>query len=93
MPSSGCLKAPTGIRQKVYLPVHRELLYDGSLYVKHLTGPNTIEVSIRRRNHSDQILASAKVKAASPEWQKYPFQAESSKAKSSPASLSISSSR
>lgn len=66
----------TGVRQKVYLPVHRELQYVGSLYVKHLTGPRAIQISLRRRNQPDQTLASVKVKAASSEWQKYPFTLE-----------------
>ncbi|MDQ2775765.1 MAG: hypothetical protein M3Y57_12730 [Acidobacteriota bacterium] len=63
----------TGVRQKVYLPAHRELEYNGSIYVKHLSGPANVEISIRRRNHPDQTLASAKIGAGSPEWQKYSF--------------------
>jgi alpha-L-arabinofuranosidase len=63
----------TGVRQKVYLPIHRELEYDGSIYVKHLSGPDNLEISIRRRNHPEQTLGSAKVTAGSSQWQKYPF--------------------
>src|SRR5215468_5463000 len=46
----------SGIRQKVYLPVHRTQRYTGSLYLKHLSGPAEVEVSLRERNHSDHLL-------------------------------------
>lgn len=29
----------TGIRQQIFLPIHRELRYNGSVYLKHLSGP------------------------------------------------------
>ena len=32
----------TGVRQTVYLPVHRVLQYNGSIYVKHVSGPREI---------------------------------------------------
>jgi alpha-L-arabinofuranosidase len=35
----------TGIRQKVYLPVHRVSHYIGSVYLKPVSGPGQIEVS------------------------------------------------
>jgi alpha-N-arabinofuranosidase len=66
----------TGVRQKVFLPVHRELQYSGSLYVKHLGGPAGIEISIRRRDHPDQVLGSAKVDAPAADWRKYTFALE-----------------
>ncbi len=62
----------TGIRQKVYLPVHRTLEYKGSLYARRLSGPSDLTVSIRPRN-SSEVLASAKVNASSSEWTKYEF--------------------
>lgn len=62
----------TGIRQKVYLPVHRTLDYTGSLYAKHISGPAGLTVSIRPRNGSE-ILASAHIDAASDQWTKYNF--------------------
>lgn len=66
----------TGVRQKVFLPVHRELQYSGSVYVKHLAGPTRIEVSIRRRNHPEQVLSSANVDAPAADWRKYTFALE-----------------
>lgn len=63
---------PTGIRQKVYLPVHRTLDYTGSLYAQHISGPTGLTVSIRPRNGSE-ILASAHIDASSNQWTKYNF--------------------
>ncbi len=63
----------TGIKQKIFLPVHRELEYNGSIFVKHLSGPDTIGVSIRRRNQPQQVLASAEIHPAANDWQKYEF--------------------
>ncbi|MGC1781854.1 MAG: alpha-L-arabinofuranosidase C-terminal domain-containing protein [Acidobacteriaceae bacterium] len=65
----------TGIRQKVYLPVHRTLQYVGSLYAKHFSGPAGLTISIRPRNGSE-VLASAHVEAAAPGWKKYTFKLE-----------------
>lgn len=62
----------TGIRQKVYLPVQRELTYEGSLYARHVSGPDGITVSIRPRNGSE-VLAAAHVTATSANWTKYRF--------------------
>lgn len=64
---------PTGIRQEVYLPVHRELHYTGSLYVKHLSGPAAIEISIRRHDHPEEVLCRTAINAEGTEWHKYPF--------------------
>ena len=50
----------TGIRQKVYLPVHRVLRYQGSVYIKHVSGPGEVEVSLRERNQADKIFAARK---------------------------------
>ncbi|HYK35594.1 alpha-L-arabinofuranosidase C-terminal domain-containing protein [Alloacidobacterium sp.] len=63
---------PTGIRQKVYLPVHRTLEYKGSLYARHLDGPSGLTISIRRHDGGD-ALASAHIDAASDSWTKYSF--------------------
>ncbi len=60
----------TGIKQKVYLPVHRVLGYKVSLYAKHVSGPGTLTVSFRDRD-TNKVLASAAVEAVSPEWTKY----------------------
>lgn len=63
---------PTGIRQKIYLPVQRTLAYNGSLYARHISGPSGIAVSIRPRNGSS-VLASAHIDAADTQWKKYSF--------------------
>ena len=62
-----------GIRQRVYLPVHRELTYTGSLWVKHVRGNASVTVSLLRHNHPDQILAHATLNAPSTAWTKLPF--------------------
>jgi len=63
---------PTGIRQKVYLPIHRTLEYKGSLYARHLSGPTGLVVCIRQRDGSE-TFASAHIDAASGSWTKYTF--------------------
>jgi len=64
----------TGIKQRIFLPVHRELQYHGSLYVKHLSGPSGLAISIRTANAADHVLSSAKIAAAATNWQKYTFE-------------------
>lgn len=60
----------TGIKQRVYLPVHRVLSYKVSLYAKHLSGPETLRVSFR--NHATgKVLAESEIKAPAHEWTKY----------------------
>ncbi len=63
----------SGIRQRIYLPVHRTLKYEGSLWIKHLSGASAVSVSIRKRNADDRIFAEAKLDAASPDWTRYSF--------------------
>ncbi len=65
--------APTGIKQKVYLPVHRELKYEGSIFVKHISGPADLELSLRGHDHTDWILCQAKIGAPDTAWHKYSF--------------------
>lgn len=62
----------TGIRQRVYLPVHRTLAYEGSLYARHVDGPTALHVSLRLRN-SPEVLVSAQLDVASQDWRKYSF--------------------
>ncbi len=62
-----------GILQRVYLPVQRELTYKGSIWIKHVEGPEAISISLRRRDRHDQILASAEIVATSGAWTKYSF--------------------
>ncbi len=63
----------TGIEQQVYLPVARELAYHGSFYARHLSGPSSLTVSLRKRGEGGQVLASADVNAADPKWTRYEF--------------------
>ena len=70
----GLAERQTGVRQEVYLPVHRELNYRGSLFVKHISGENLIRVSLRRRNRPDQSLAATEFPAAAQQWHKYSFE-------------------
>jgi alpha-N-arabinofuranosidase len=63
-----------GIRQGIYLPVHRELEYMGSLFASSAEGPVRLTVSFRPRNNPDNILTSTDVQApAGGKWTKLPF--------------------
>ncbi len=66
----------SGVRQKVYLPVHRVLRYRGSVYLMHLAGPPEVEVSLRERNRPDRVLAAQGISLAGAGWQKYQFALE-----------------
>ena len=68
----GVPNQPTGVRQKIYLPVHRTSEYKGSLYARHLSGPSGLTVSIRSHNGSE-VLANAILNASSGQWTKYEF--------------------
>jgi alpha-L-arabinofuranosidase len=61
----------TGVRQKVYLPVHRVRRYNASVYAKHISGPGSLEISIRERNRPDIVFASQAVELTGDGWQKY----------------------
>jgi alpha-L-arabinofuranosidase len=61
----------TGVRQKVYLPVHRILKYNASVYAKRISGRGMLEISMRERNRPDRVLASQAVALAGSDWQKY----------------------
>lgn len=40
----------TGVRQTVYLPVHRVLRFEGSLFAKHLAGSPTLFIQFRKHD-------------------------------------------
>lgn len=63
-----------GIRQMVYLPVHRELSYTGSIWLKHKQGLAKVAVSLRRHGHNEEILAEEVLEAPATVWTKYSFQ-------------------
>ena len=69
----GLPNAEVGILQRVYLPVHRELDYTGSLWVRHLRGDSAITVSLRAHDHPETVLAKASLNAPSDAWTKLPF--------------------
>ncbi len=63
----------TGIRQKVYLPVYRVSHYIGSVYLKPISGPGRIEVSLRERNNPDHVLDRRELQVGATGWQRYEF--------------------
>jgi len=44
---------PTGIKEKVYLPIHRTRDYTGSFYAKHLIGDKSVTIALRVRNQNE----------------------------------------
>ncbi len=68
----GIPDAHTGIKQKVYLPVHRELRYTGSIYAKHLSGPAGLEISLRGEQNGETLCRS-QIQAPDAQWHKYTF--------------------
>jgi alpha-N-arabinofuranosidase len=62
----------TGVKQRVYLPVHRTLDYTGSFYARHLGGQTGIVVALRVRDQDD-VLASQQIDLADPSWKKFNF--------------------
>jgi alpha-N-arabinofuranosidase len=82
-----------GILEQVYLPVHRELKYSGSLWLKHLDGNDAVKLSLRRHAHPEKVLSTSSVQAPSNVWTKYAFHLELSPGKLAslePADLVIS---
>ena len=63
----------TGILEQVYLPVHRELKYTGSVWLKHVEGNPTVKLSLRRHAHPAEVLAASVVQASSDVWAKSIF--------------------
>lgn len=63
----------TGVRQEVYLPVHRTLRYAGSVYAKPVSGATDLEVSLRRRNQPDRVFARASLRVSAKDWSRYEF--------------------
>ena len=74
----------TGIRQKVYLPLHRTLRYNASVYAKRISGSGSLEISIRERNKPDIVLASQTVGLTADGWQKYQVALEIPEARLAP---------
>jgi len=66
----------TAVRQRVYLPVHRTLRFVGSVYLKHLSGLPEVEVSVRKRDHPEDVFAAQKLSLSGNEWRKYEYALE-----------------
>ncbi len=65
-----------GIRQKVYLPVHRTLQYRGSIYIKYVSGPQTVDISLRKRNRADTVFDYSAIQVSGTDWTGYEFSLE-----------------
>ena len=63
----------SGIRQRVYLPVHRELTYQGTLWTRHVLGNTRVSVSLRRDGESGGTLAETSFDAPETTWTKHTF--------------------
>jgi len=63
---------PTGIKQQVYLPIHRTRDYVGSFYARHMSGASSITISIRAHGQTEDI-ASQQIQVEASSWTKYTF--------------------
>jgi alpha-N-arabinofuranosidase len=63
---------PTGIKQKVYLPIHRTRNYEGSFYAKHLGGADTVTIGLRIHDQNE-VLVCQDIHASDLSWKKYDF--------------------
>jgi alpha-L-arabinofuranosidase len=66
----GMPEEPTGIKQRIYLPVPRTYGYNVSLYARNVSGPSRLDISLRSRS-SDKVLATAMIEAPAKTWTKY----------------------
>ncbi|HLY40991.1 MAG TPA: alpha-L-arabinofuranosidase C-terminal domain-containing protein [Terracidiphilus sp.] len=62
----------TGIKQRVYLPIHRTRDYQGSFYARHLSGASGVTIALRAGDHGE-TLASQSVEVTDTAWKKYSF--------------------
>lgn len=67
--------AETGIRQKVYLPVHRTHSYVGSFYARHLDGASELTVGLRPRD-GQAVLSEQTINLQGEAWTRYTFKLE-----------------
>jgi alpha-N-arabinofuranosidase len=74
----------TGVRQNVYLPVHRVSRYTGSIYAKPIAGAKELTVSLRGRNRANDIFGSATIHLTSAGWKRYNFSLEAPSGKLAP---------
>ncbi len=62
-----------GLLQQIYLPTHRELSYNGTVWLKHVEGNAPVRLSFRRHSHLAEVLAESTVTPASNAWTPYTF--------------------
>jgi alpha-N-arabinofuranosidase len=72
----GLPEKQTGVRQAVYLPVHRVLRYTGSIYVKPVSGTGEVEISLRKRNRPQDTIARQALRTGSGGWSRLAFALE-----------------
>jgi alpha-L-arabinofuranosidase len=72
----GLPDAEVGVRQQVYLPVYRTQAYTGHTNLKLLAGSPKVSISIRRRNHPEEILAETSLNIDGSAWKAYDFRLE-----------------
>jgi alpha-L-arabinofuranosidase len=70
----GLPDAEVGVRQQIYLPIHRTRAFIGRTSLKLLAGSPKLSVSIRRRNHPEEILAETSINIEGSAWKAYEFQ-------------------
>lgn len=64
-----------GIRQGVYLPIHRTRRYNGSVWIKGTT-PTSLTVSVRHRDLAEQVIASTSIPVTGKAWTRKTFTLE-----------------
>jgi alpha-L-arabinofuranosidase len=77
----GLPDAEVGVRQQIYLPIHRTRQFVGHTSAKLLSGSPKLSVSIRRRNHPEEILAETSINIEGSAWKSYEFQLDASAGK------------
>jgi alpha-N-arabinofuranosidase len=63
---------PTGIKQRVYLPIHRTREYVGSFYARHLSGNAGLTIELHM-SAAAEALASQQFTVSDESWKKYTF--------------------
>jgi len=63
---------PTGIKQRVYLPIHRTLDYQGSFYARHIGGQAGVVVALKMHDQ-EELLASERIDVTDQTWKKFNF--------------------
>jgi alpha-N-arabinofuranosidase len=88
----GLPRNETGVRQVIHPPVHRVLRYTGSIWAKPVSGGKRIQISLRRHDHPDEVLARASIELTSGGWKRYEYALELAKgqlARREPADFAV----